>query len=55
MKKLVKDKKREQRRHYTHHTCRHLHNGLKCQRQAGHGGVHISDETGKLIYWISNS
>lgn len=31
--------------------CRMRLNGNICQRQAGHRGIHLSDMTGKLIYW----
>jgi hypothetical protein len=38
--------------------CQHNHiHGicyLSCKRQAGHRGVHLSDETGRLIYWENN-
>jgi hypothetical protein len=27
---------------------------LSCKRYAGHRGVHLSDETGQLIYWENN-
>ncbi len=32
--------------------CRMRRNGLKCQRDNGHRGIHLSNnEDGKLMYW----
>lgn len=32
-------------------SCNSSKNDLTCQRNKGHQGVHLSDETGKLVYW----
>lgn len=46
--KLVQSEKRG---HFSN-ICRSIgKSGLTCKRHTGHRGVHLSDETGKLIYW----
>lgn len=32
--------------------CNSSKDDLTCQRDRDHQGIHLSDETGKLVYWI---
>jgi ribosomal protein L3 len=39
------------KREHGPYSCTHIKNGTKCERQAGHRGVHSANKNKKLLYW----